>query len=154
MLLLGKGARVDVQDKDGATALMWASANGHEEVVKLLLGEDVTIHLSAHELEHFDALMTSRRAAIKQGVTDDAGGKEVIVNFAQSVTIDKQNNKGYSALMWASEYGHKEVAELLLDKGAQVDLPSSNGSTAMLWRAGSSMKVVEMLHTRRRSRSN
>ena len=31
VLLLGKGARVDVQDKDGATALMWASANGHEK---------------------------------------------------------------------------------------------------------------------------
>ena len=117
--------------------------------MKLLLGEDVTIHLSAHELEHFDALMTSRRAAIKQGVTDDAGGKEVIVNFAQSVTIDKQNNKGYSALMWASEYGHKEVAELLLDKGAQVDLPSANGSTSMIMASRKGHKeVVELLFDR------
>ena len=65
------------------------------------------------------------------------------------MTIDKQNKKGYSALMWASEYDHAEVAELLLDKRAQVDLPSANGSTAMIMacRKGH-MKVVEMLHKR------
>ena len=33
--------------------------------------------LSARELEHLDALITSRRAAFKQSVTDDAGGKKI-----------------------------------------------------------------------------
>ena len=37
--LLGKGASVDVQDKDGRTALMRASGHGHREVVEMLRSE-------------------------------------------------------------------------------------------------------------------
>ena len=144
VLLLGKGARVDVQDKDGATALMWASANGHEEVVKLLLGEDVTIHLSAHEHEHFDALMVAARGWASP--TTPARRR------ARRSTGDiDNNNKGYSALMWASEYGHKEVAELLLGKRAQVDLrrPKNGSRTPMIMASRKGHKeVVEMLLNR------
>jgi ankyrin repeat protein len=35
-LLLKKGANVNAKDKDSLTALMWASFNGHKEIVKLL----------------------------------------------------------------------------------------------------------------------
>jgi len=35
-LLLEKGADVNVKDKDGKTALIYASENGHKEVAALL----------------------------------------------------------------------------------------------------------------------
>ena len=34
--------------------------------------------------------------------------------------------------MWASEQGHVEVVKLLIEKGAEVDLPNRNGETALM----------------------
>ena len=39
-LLLNKGAKTNLQDKDKETALMWASRKGYKEIVKLLLKND------------------------------------------------------------------------------------------------------------------
>jgi len=40
MLLDHEGVNPDQPDKDGRTPLWWAACNGHEEVVKILLGRD------------------------------------------------------------------------------------------------------------------
>ena len=37
--LLDEGAPVDEKDRGGSTALMWASGQGHREVVQLLLSK-------------------------------------------------------------------------------------------------------------------
>ena len=44
-LLLKKGARVDLQDGDGLSALMHASREGHCEVVQLLLKKGAQVDL-------------------------------------------------------------------------------------------------------------
>ena len=36
-LLLGAGAQIDHQDKDGFTSLHWAAQNGHSDVIEELL---------------------------------------------------------------------------------------------------------------------
>ena len=41
--LLDEGAPVDEKDESGKTALMWASENGHTEVVRLLLSKGAAI---------------------------------------------------------------------------------------------------------------
>jgi ankyrin repeat protein len=38
-LLLGKGAELETNDKNGQTPLSWAAENGREAVVKLLLAK-------------------------------------------------------------------------------------------------------------------
>ena len=42
-MLLGKGASIDLRTKDGCTALMCASKNGHWEVVGRLLANGASI---------------------------------------------------------------------------------------------------------------
>ena len=39
-----------------------------------------------------------------------------------AITISLSLQDGQSSLMWASKNGHVEVVEMLLSKGAQVDL--------------------------------
>ena len=45
VLLLEKGASVDAQDKNGYTALHWASWNGHLEVVGTLLDRGASVNV-------------------------------------------------------------------------------------------------------------
>ena len=40
------------------------------------------------------------------------------------VSINLQDNKGWSALMWAAAYGHHEVATFLMNQGADLSINS------------------------------
>jgi len=44
-ILLVKGAKVDLQKKDGWSALISASQNGHSDVVKILLASEAQVDL-------------------------------------------------------------------------------------------------------------
>ena len=48
-VLVGKGARIDVQMENGRTALMLASALGHREVVEVLVGKGARIDLQGED---------------------------------------------------------------------------------------------------------
>ena len=47
--------------------------------------------------------------------------------------LDKKDEKGMSALMYASMLGKKEVVEFLLKQGAKVNLCDNNGRTALIY---------------------
>ena len=47
-VLLKKGAKIDLQNKDGVTALMWAALHGHEEAVKTLLANGADPNLESN----------------------------------------------------------------------------------------------------------
>jgi hypothetical protein len=45
--------------------------------------------------------------------------------------VDKQDRNQWSALMWAMTNRHKHIAKMLLDHGADPDIRSSSGGTAL-----------------------
>ncbi len=45
--------------------------------------------------------------------------------------VDKQDRNQWSALMWAMTNRHKHIAKMLLDHGADPDIKSSSGGTAL-----------------------
>ena len=45
--------------------------------------------------------------------------------------VDQQDRNQWSALMWATTNRHKQIAKLLLDHGADPDIRSSSGGTAL-----------------------
>jgi hypothetical protein len=45
--------------------------------------------------------------------------------------VDKQDRNQWSALMWAMTNRHKQIAKMLLDHGADPDIRSSSGGTAL-----------------------
>ncbi|MGE3510488.1 MAG: ankyrin repeat domain-containing protein [Vicinamibacterales bacterium] len=123
--LLAHGAKVNDRDTRGQTPLMWAAARNNTEAVRLLLegGADLTLRTNnkptgrsaqmtvflSPQPTGFTALLFAVRAGSLESVKTllDAGAE---VNDALS--------DGESALVVAAANAHWEVANLLLDRGA------------------------------------
>jgi ankyrin repeat protein len=56
--------------------------------------------------------------------------KEILERGAN---VDARDNKGTTALMWASIAGNVSIVSLLLEAGASVNEKDSTGNTPLLW---------------------
>jgi ankyrin repeat protein len=62
------------------------------------------------------------------------------------VPVDAQNQYGRTALHLASTYGHDDIVQLLLDKGAKTDVLDDNGKTPLcLAVSGGHLRAAEIL---------
>ena len=88
--------------QDGATALFWASRNGHDEIVRVLLAAKATVN------------------------TQNKVGFVVQTHFLQFpfTLFSSYVQWGETSLWIASFYGHQKCMELLIDPGANVDVPN------------------------------
>ncbi|MHC4096327.1 MAG: ankyrin repeat domain-containing protein [Planctomycetota bacterium] len=105
-VLIAKGANVNVKDKHGLTALHWAALEGHKDAVELLITHGVDINTKAEQglkLTWYDA--------------STVGGKET--------------NPGGTALHWAAIQGNKDVVELLIARGADLNLKNNRDKTPL-----------------------
>jgi len=60
--------------------------------------------------------------------------------------INAKNNYGWTALMWASKYGYKDVVKLLIKAGADINAKTYSGWTALISASGNGhIDVVELL---------
>ncbi len=104
--------------KDGVTystnsALRIASAEGHEEIVKLLL--DKGAEVNAQNSAGFVAL--------------DAVGENTAIAkmlIEKGAKVNNQSYSGYTPLIAASQNGYIEVINLLLDNGAYLNIVAQN----------------------------
>lgn len=46
------------------------------------------------------------------------------------IEVDRRDNDGYTALMWAASKGHEDMVNLLLEAGADPKLKNKRGETA------------------------
>jgi len=62
------------------------------------------------------------------------------------IDLDKENSDSYTALMWAAQFGHKEIVELLIKADADLNKQTSYGNTALIVTARFGHKeIVELL---------
>src|SRR5687768_1297122 len=62
-----------------------------------------------------------------------SGKPEIIQQLlAKGVNVNYQNDKGFNALIVASQYGHADIVNLLLENKANVDLQNTGGATALI----------------------
>jgi ankyrin repeat protein len=77
------------------------------------------------------------------------GVDEVSTILAENVDINQQDEKGYTALIWACSYSsreaYRETAKLLISKGADVNIQATDGNAAIIEAAGSSPEVFKLL---------
>ncbi len=138
-LLLKAGARIDAQDKDGKTALMMAAENNNVETTRVLLAYKANQRLTdkegriAEQLAHSDAVKAMLRRA-QTGTTGAGYRRELVRAVASgSVTelklllarggadVNARDDEGRTLLHIAAEKGSLQIAQALLERGAQVN---------------------------------
>ncbi|PAV64255.1 hypothetical protein WR25_13293 [Diploscapter pachys] len=76
------------------------------------------------------------------------GNLEAVKQLAQFDIeyLDDTDNDGWTALLNASNAGYYDIAKILIDYGASVDLPDALGWTALMWAAYKNhVEVAELL---------
>jgi ankyrin repeat protein len=140
-LLLDGGADIQAENNRGYTALHYASERGIVDVVQLLLDRGADMQAENKEgetpldLARTDAVSDALNIhpsvrillkAAKTGNVDTVrnllsgsmpGMGESLVDF-----INEGNEYGWTALHLASEKGHTDVVQLLLDRGANKEI--------------------------------
>ena len=123
--LLEAGADADAADDHGVTPLERAAENASLAMVELLL--DGGADADAARTSGLTPLMTAARtgdAAIVEALLDR--GADV-----NAVTVETRS----TALMWALAAPHRDVARLLLARGADPTLETSAGFTTLMFAA-------------------
>ena len=115
--LLKRGARLELADSDGYTALARASARGYTEVVELLLDKGA-LASGASRPPLYDAS--------SNGLLDIV---RMLLEHGADPNFPIQTGHCSTPLIGASANGNVEVVHLLLDKGATVDLARLSGAT-------------------------
>jgi uncharacterized protein len=156
--LLGRGAGVTARDPEGATALVAAAYGNHLEAARALVdaGADVNakdrteqsaflLATSENYLELLDlTLAAGADVAAKDSYNGtgliraaERGHAEVVRRLlATPIEVDHVNRLGWTALLEAIILGeggpdHTRTVRLLVDAGADVDLPDKAGVTPL-----------------------
>lgn len=149
-LLLDKGAMVDAKDSDNSTPLLIAAENGQLEVVRLLLSKGAAVNSAADEASRHNGatpLIGATKGA--QDYQAPIGGvratspnrkhgylEVVSLLLEKGAAVNKKDNFGATALIYASENGQVDVVSLLLAKGAMVDAKTNEGKPALYYASG------------------
>lgn len=115
--LLDHGASVTATDDREWTPLHRASHAGNVDVVDLLLKRGAVVNAKAFmgvEPLHWAGSAGAAAALL------DAGAE-----------VDTRDSLGQTPLMWAVQYGHLDVAERLLGRGADIEATNNAGETCL-----------------------
>jgi ankyrin repeat protein len=101
----------DINTPDGTTTypVMWASLNGHDRIVELLLEQGADINTQGRE--YGNALQAAC-----------SGGHDMITQMLLEREADVNAQGGFygNALQAACAEGHNKIAQMLLERGADV----------------------------------
>lgn len=110
---------LDMQDKNGFTPLLWASACGQLATVRLLLDKNANVKISGKRGE--TALLFA-----------SANGHAHIVRklLQHKADVNETDQDGNTSLMYASFCNHALCAHELLTAGADITIENNNKDTA------------------------
>ncbi|XP_063923595.1 uncharacterized protein LOC135137792 isoform X2 [Zophobas morio] len=156
-ILTEKGVDVNAQNKNGTTALQFACLSGVHENAATLLDFEASINITDKEnknaLHYTSESKQVNRDIIKilteRGINVNAQNKsgttalqlaclkavhenvQTLLDFEASINSTDKNNK--NALHYASEsrQNNRDIIQLLIDKGIDVNIQNKNGTTAL-----------------------
>lgn len=155
--LLKEGADVNIRSASGMTPLMYAldRTGGDLQIVQLLINHGVDIHAKDNSGRNafLYAVKTGNLTIIRRlihigarvNTVDNQGQNALIIAVNQRVspevmdfllscdiTLDHQDQEGWSALMYAAKLKSRDIIKLLLKAGADVDRQNGAGETALI----------------------
>lgn len=144
--LLAAGANVDAVAESGVTALMFAAASNHVEVMKVLIDEGKA------DLEHRH---TNGGTALLEASTGGAVDAMRLL-IEKGAAVDIKDNDGITPLMAIASFGSMEGQNLIIDalmvKMSEAELKDhinlfshSGGSTVMFATAGGHLENTKQL---------
>ncbi|MDH4163762.1 MAG: ankyrin repeat domain-containing protein [Nitrospirota bacterium] len=164
-MLLTRGVDINVQDNGSNTPLMVAIRYGHAGVVDLLLDRGADIKISPRGFTHPFAIAavsghieTVRTLLNRHPEITRTHGREMffgacekgsremvqmLLDAGVGVAVREKYSRN-TPLHTAVGHGHKEVAELLLDRGADVNGPGRDRSTPLMY-AGKHTEIAKLL---------
>jgi len=144
-LLLNKGAglsNISGMDSPEKTAIL----HGHLDIAHILIGKRL--------LDYADARAGTLYAACIKGELDTVKGfihQGIDINQPDP---DPFHRDGHTALGLAAVRRHQAIVELLLDNGADINLPDKNGHTALYMTAVAGTKSMAELLIQRGAQLN
>ena len=139
-LLVGRGANVNtVESFRGQTALMWAAAGNHPEVVDLLLAHRADVKVRAKDDDWQRQMTSEPRAQFRQ-----TGGLTALLYATRSgcyrcavaivkagADVNQPNPDGITPLINAIDNRSYDIAMFLLDRGANPSTWDMSGRTPL-----------------------
>lgn len=134
--LITHGARIEVRDDEGATAIFLAGKAAGARTVHTLL------RYGANISDRNDSLDTALTFACCWGMTERA---QMLIDAG--IDVNAQDNFGRTALHWAAMNGHAATVGLLIHHGAYVNVSDTFGATPLVCAAahGSFQSVRNLL---------
>ncbi|XP_061655299.1 histone-lysine N-methyltransferase EHMT1 isoform X5 [Phyllopteryx taeniolatus] len=135
-MLVQAGANLETCDEDHRTPLMDACENNHIETAMYLLRAGASaVH---KDVEGFTCLHLAAKS-----------GHDNIVEYLLCtgyVNINCQDDGGWTAMIWATEYKHVDQVKLLLSKGADISIRDKEENICLHWAAFSgSVEIATLL---------
>ena len=151
--------------KSGSTALIMASAQGHVDVIRLLIAAGASfaavnnLGLTALMGSAHGGHITAAQLLVNAGADlETAGGKyswtplmwasyanhmSVVEYFLdQGARVDVRDNLGRTPLIGASSRGNTATVDLLLQRGADIEGRDDGGWTALAWACHHGQPVI------------
>lgn len=115
---------INIRDRNGCTALMWAILYGSINIVKFLLS-----------LPNIDVNIQNNSKSVNALIIASALGYDKIVTLLLTVPgikINAQDSDGETALMWAAKKGYQNVVRCLLAAPEiDINIQNNKGDTAL-----------------------
>lgn len=135
--LISKQVNLNFRDKDSYyTAIMKAILHCHLDAVKLLIEAGADINKKTFQFQYTALLIIVNKInhILSQALCDSNAEKEIKILkllLNSNVQINEKNYEDESALGMAIRYDNIEIAELLIDAGADLNLMIGNGTWAL-----------------------
>lgn len=141
--LIGKGAKLNLQDNEGKTALLWAASNSLENAT-LLISKGAKVNESANDgmTPFIQATLgvSSGKVTIEMCELLRKNGANI------NAALTKPSAMGWTALHYAVINGDVELVKYLIKYGANVNKATGEGSTPLyLAQIGNNEEIIKIL---------